>query len=69
MRTIEALSLGRKVITTNINCTMETFYHKDNFLLWPYEKDRLINFIETPFNEGSFNQINSLAEWLDKMEI
>ena len=67
MRTIEALSLGKKVITTNMHVVNEAFFNESNFLLWPSQKDSLKDFINTPFITDSSNKVYSLKQWLNQM--
>ena len=67
MKTIEALSLRKKVITTNLNVVNEKFYNKNNILIWPNENDRLLDFLHSPFNDDSLSSLNSIHQWLRVM--
>lgn len=67
MRTIEALSLKKKIITTNSNVKSESFYHPDNILIWPEEKSNFDLFVKKSYNPVSISKILSLKQWLSAM--
>ena len=67
MRTIETLSLKKKLITTNKNVKLEFFYHPDNVLVWPEEKDDLECFVNKSYNAASLSYILNLKQWLNAM--
>ena len=70
MRTIEALVLKKKLITTNTNIKYEGFYSQENFLIVDRTKPVIpIEFLNTPYQEIDSNIINSysLESWLKKI--
>lgn len=69
MRTIESLSLKKKIITTNINVRKELFYNSDNIIFWPDDVNKIVDAISSPFNENSYNQLKSLDKWLKTIGI
>ena len=69
MRTIEALSFRKKIITTNSMVKQEKFYRKENFLIWPREEYRIKDFLDIPFNDESLCNINSLQSWLQEIGV
>lgn len=69
MRTIEALSLHKKVITNNKEITKESFYCNKNIIIWPDESYRIQEFLRTPFISEFDDNILSLKQWLKTMKI
>lgn len=70
MRTIEALSLKKKLITTNRNLALDDFYSEDNILFWPITDYSLLkSFIYTEYNESHYSTLMSIESWLEKMNI
>lgn len=67
MRTIEALSLRKKLLTTNSEIVKEKFYCDDNIMLFPAKQDKVYNFLQTPFNEDYQQYLYSIDEWLAKL--
>ena len=70
MRTIEALVLKKKLITTNINIKYEDFYSPENFLIVDRARPVIpAEFLNTPYKEIESNIINSysLESWLKKI--
>lgn len=67
MRSIEATSLKKKLITTNKNIVREKFYRPENMLIWPTCDDSIRNFLEVPYNDDALNDIVSLEQWLDRV--
>ena len=65
MRTIESLSVRKKILTTNTNVLNECFYRKENFCIWPNDDSAVLGFMNGDFKEDSYNLINSLDTWLD----
>lgn len=69
MRTIEALSLQKKIITNNKSIIKESFYCSNNFIIWPEENYRIKEVLNTPFASESDANVLSLNQWLRKMGI
>lgn len=69
MRTIEALALQKKVITTNKSVVGESFYCRNNFLIWPEESCRIVQFLKEPFDTSCLENILSLSKWLSELEL
>ena len=67
MRTIESLSLSKKLITTNKNVIYENFYQPDNFCLWPCNDAEVLRCLNGKFNNESANEIYELDAWLEKI--
>ncbi len=67
MRTIEALSLGKKIITTNSNVLNESFYCKDNIILWNDIAGELDRINEVTFNWHYSDGVLSLDKWIEKL--
>jgi hypothetical protein len=70
MRTIEALSISKKIISTNKNLIAESFYNDINILILDdsniYKINRLIN---SDFDHSLDNEILDLKTWLKKINI
>lgn len=67
IRTVETLSLGRKLITTNHNVKNELFYSENNIIFWPEDKDKIRSAIENKFDVISNKKINSLEQWIEEI--
>lgn len=68
MRTIETLSLGRKLISTNMMVRNECFYKAGNIFFWDgSRKLDLKQIIQSSFDHTSDDQILSLTEWLKRI--
>lgn len=70
MRTIEALVLKKKLITTNTNIRYEDFYSPENFLIVDRTRPVIpVEFLSTPYQEIERSIINSysLESWLKKI--
>lgn len=68
MRTIETLSLKKKLLTTNKSIRHEEFYSGDNIEIWdgrsPLDLNRLLN---STFDTTSFDRILDLDNWINKI--
>lgn len=70
MRTIEALSMGKKLLTTNRNVVNESFYNKSNiFVLENNCVDELMirNVLATSYDDTSNKSLNTMSSWLSQM--
>ena len=67
MRTIEALSLKRKLITTNKFIKNEDFYNERNVLIYPCESEEIVSFLKTDYDCLSSGCLLSLEQWLEKL--
>lgn len=67
MRTIETLSLRKKIVTTNRHVMNESFYDTNNIFCYPIEKRDLVEFLTNNFNSSSNVGIRSLKEWLKSL--
>ena len=67
MRTIESLSLKKKIITTNLNVKKESFYCSENIIIWPATTEEIRGLLNSKFNERSIENIYSLSQWLDRI--
>jgi len=70
MRTIESLSFGRKLVSTNKMLKNENFYSSDNVVIWNSNEelniDRLLN---TKFDHSKDSYLLSIEEWLHAIGI
>ena len=70
MRTIEAMSMQCKLLTTNKYLINEKFYNKKNIMFWPINNPlELKKFLSTPFDNNKISNILSLEEWLKVQKI
>lgn len=70
IRSIEALSLGRKLITTNTMLAHEKFYSPKNIFFWDgLQKLNIREIIESSFDHTRDKYILSIDEWLRKIGI
>lgn len=70
MRTIEAVALNKKIITTNFNIIHEDFYDEDNILLIDRFNPKVSKeFIEAPYKHTDSSNIKEyeLELWLKKI--
>ena len=70
MRTMEALSMGCKLITTNSAILNTPFYSPNNILVWDGESDiDVSSFLLLPFDFAVNEQLLTVQTWLDKIGI
>jgi hypothetical protein len=69
MRTIETLSLKKKLITTNRNVMKEEFFSSDNIYFWPQDINRISAIVNSEFDEFSYNHIKNIPQWLQYMGV
>lgn len=69
MRTIESLSLMKKIITTNVHVAEEKFYSPNNVLMWPDDINRIQSAIKMPFDSRSIDSLLPLEDWLSRMGV
>ena len=69
MRTIEALALGCKIVTTNKNVKYHDFYSEDNiFIIDDDTKEIPLSFFEKPFNEKyAISEEYSISSFIKKL--
>lgn len=68
MRTIEALSLGRKLISTNTMLEQELFYSPDDIKIWNAESSfDLHSLVCRPVGPVRANRVLSLNQWVGKL--
>lgn len=64
MRVIEAITLKKKIITSNKNILEEPFYNPNNICIYDVNKPNIPgSFLETPF-ENNYKTL-SISEWLN----
>jgi hypothetical protein len=70
IRTIEALSLGRKVVSTNTMLKREAFFSEKNIQIWdPNTPLDISKLLISEFDHSLDSEILSLSQWLLKMGI
>lgn len=68
IRTIETLSVGRKLISTNTMLQDEQFYSPDNIYLWDTEQLLPLNdILHTPFNTSRQDTLLGLRDWVERV--
>ncbi|MES2427321.1 MAG: hypothetical protein V4560_10130 [Bacteroidota bacterium] len=70
MRTIEALGVQRKLITTNKNVVEYDFYNENNILVIDRESPKIDKtFINKPFDKADYTILNkySINGWIDEV--
>lgn len=70
MRTIETLSKGKKLVTTNTMLESELFYSSDNIQFWNTDDDlNLRPLISSDFDHSKDKWLFSIEEWLIEIGI
>ncbi len=70
IRTVETLSLGRKLVSTNFMLKNESFYSPENICLWDTEDElNLKQLISTKFDHSKDSHVLSLNDWLDRIGV
>ena len=68
MRTIETLSMSRKLISTNPTLQQEIFYNPNNIYIWNSNQPlQISSFLVTPFNPDSNRYIKNIRQWLEAL--
>lgn len=66
IRTIEALRLNKKIITTNGAIKDEKIFDPNNILIWKdKEVPPIADFLNQPFNKTVFGELLSVDKWLE----
>lgn len=73
MRTMEALSVGCRLITTNKNIKQEPFYNEESIFIISGPKDfksmEFKKFIESDTRSNNVKGVLTLSQWLNKMGV
>lgn len=70
IRTIETLSMGRKLVSTNVTLEREQFYSPDNIEIWQTDKPLKIEEILThSFDHSKDGFITNIDQWLIKIGV
>lgn len=69
LRIFECLSMQKKVILANKSIVNYPFYDPNRFLVFPDEKDRLLDFLKSPYPELSAEEMFGLStkQWIKKI--
>lgn len=68
MRTIETLSLNKKLISTNFHLREESFYDSTSIYLWNLESQFSIRtFLDTINQQKDSQKVLSVSQWLDML--